>query len=252
VKKFYKGYKFSDTTSLFNGFVKDLYSKRVAYKKENNEVMQLSCKLLLNSLYGKFAQKIDSQEQHLHINSITPEMFDTCEIIEIKKDIFKVVKKIKPKFANFIIPIWSSYITSYARMKLFNALPKDVIYMDTDSIITRKDLGDSKRLGELKKEYSLKEVVVVKPKMYYYKDSDGFDYVKLKGVGKINKETFNSILDGKGTNITRFAKWKESLRRDLIPNQTINFIKNIDLEDTKRSWDKKFEIEPQTSKPLII
>ena len=38
------------------------YNKRLRYKEENNQMGNLFTKLLLNSLYGKFAQKVERKE----------------------------------------------------------------------------------------------------------------------------------------------------------------------------------------------
>lgn len=246
IKKFFKGYHFTDTINFFKDFVKDLYSKRLKYKKEGNDVMQMTCKLLLNSLYGKFAQNVQEETKIIHDNELTLNVYDEWEQVnEIRDNFYALKRKVKRPLSSFILPVWSSYVTSYARIKLHKALPKDIIYMDTDSLMTKRELGDSKELGGLKKEYKLNDVVVVKPKMYYFRDENNKEYVKLKGVGRINKEKFFNILDGNKTPIQRFIKFKESVRRSLVPNETLNFFKNINLEDSKRNWLNNFNPDSQ-------
>ena len=250
--KWYRGYHFTHSVNLFSNFVTDLYSKRLKYKEESNDIMQMSCKLLLNSLYGKFAQKIDHDEKILHENRLTTDLIDDADKIEtLKYGYHRLVKNQKRRYPAFIMPIWSSYITSYARLKLFNKLPKDVLYVDTDSIVTRESFENSKNLGDLKLEYKIDEFVSIKPKMY--KMTGSYDMAKLKGVGKPSVEKFDRIVAEGCIKMERFGKWKESLRRDIKANEIFSFVKKIDLEDTKRLWKKPFCLtDQQFSEPINL
>ena len=57
---------YTETFKPFDTFVNAFYNKRLEFKKENN-AMELVMKLILNSLYGKFAQK---EKQDLTINNM--------------------------------------------------------------------------------------------------------------------------------------------------------------------------------------
>lgn len=52
----YRGYTF-DQGDIFSGYVNALYSLRKQYPK--NHPMNMIAKLLLNSLYGKFGQRLE-------------------------------------------------------------------------------------------------------------------------------------------------------------------------------------------------
>lgn len=54
-----------DMAPLFHEYIVDLFTKRQKYKRENNLAYDALCKLLLNSLYGKFGQRSYKWEQVL-------------------------------------------------------------------------------------------------------------------------------------------------------------------------------------------
>jgi hypothetical protein len=108
-----KGLIFKPTPASINDIIPEYYAKRLALKKIGDE-SQYILKILLNSIYGKFAQKIGA--------------------------------------ASFRNLAWAGYITSYTRAKLLTAAwgRRDVIAFATDGIITEGEiegLSLSKELG---------------------------------------------------------------------------------------------------------
>jgi len=80
---------YTKTFKPFYNYVTDLYKKRMEYKKENSPLEQV-VKLHLNSLYGKFAQKYDINEQIYHIDSLTAKQFsDFINNTELYKSIVR-------------------------------------------------------------------------------------------------------------------------------------------------------------------
>ncbi len=57
-----KGYVFEKKGYIFKDFITELYEKRLNYKKEGNKGMESLVKLMLNSLYGRFAIKSESNK----------------------------------------------------------------------------------------------------------------------------------------------------------------------------------------------
>ncbi len=151
--------------SPFKKFVTNLYSER---KNSKNDLSKLILKLLLNSLYGKFAQKI--QNEYVYIKDyreqaeIIADLKNSGKLIKIvpfsesRKDCFLLVKNDKAEKTYNSIPVFSSYITSHARIKLLKNLIKykdyKPVYCDTDSIFFESDpkIKNSEKLGEWKKE----------------------------------------------------------------------------------------------------
>ena len=153
-----------DTVNLFKDYVIQMYSKRLMYKSEGNTMGNLFTKLLLNSLYGKFAQKVERKELGFIFEEPKPKkgyqwIFEPYRdsnvgIWKLVDDQGKVV--FKEGYNNVVS--FASYTTSMARIKLYEAVQDvyqyggEVYYTDTDSIISDIKIEDSKELGKLKIE----------------------------------------------------------------------------------------------------
>lgn len=199
-------------TEVFNPFVRfvdDLYEKRQYYKSINSP-LELIYKILLNSLYGKFAQKLEHGEILFIKNQKDKERLDTLidhnaiSAIQNKEQRFKIyspmqkLKEIEGKkydistifyvtdtenveYASFINPLISAYITAWARLELYTHIEYieqnngTLYYCDTDSLMTDLELPVSKELGALKKEIVSNDGIIVKPKVYYLKSNEKAD-----------------------------------------------------------------------------
>ncbi|MGI0074155.1 MAG: DNA polymerase [Nitrosotalea sp.] len=101
-------------------FIIEQYDKRMKLKKQGNK-QEVAIKIILNSMYGKTAQRVNNQ------------------------------------MGNLFNPVIASYITGFARAQLYkfvkdHQLEKYVVAFATDSIACRKKIPciDSKKLGEMK------------------------------------------------------------------------------------------------------
>jgi len=250
IKKVYKTYYYLENCDPFKSFVTDLYNKRLYYKSINSP-MGYVCKILMNALSGKFGQKFLNKDNYVSEELLNIEDFKCNTTPERVGDFFRIVEDREPSC--FCIPIWSAYVTAYGRIELHNYLKiSDPVYCDTDSLITKKQFKDSKELGELKLEYRIKKGILIKPKMYYIEYENKY-LSKVKGLGKrLCGIEFMNLISTKESEYKKFVKFKEALKRKLIPNQVISIIKHFNLEDNKRNWfKKKFNVkELQYSKPL--
>jgi len=282
ILKFGECIYYTKTFKPFEDYVIHLFTKRYKYKINKSPLEQV-VKLHLNSLYGKFAQKYDNNEQIYHINSLTGEQFENF----IKNKAFKsmvrgdyiyVTRKKATYIPTFIIPIFSIYTTAYGRTKLYEKIidigVDNVYYYDTDSIITDKILKtDDFQLGELKLEYSILKGKIVAPKVYSFEAEISMDigkknpikeeidiikkitkFIKVKGIPKLKSlKEFDNLIENKKVVYEKFVKFKEANSRDLKYNQIIMIEKNFKFEDDKRKWDKPFKPEElQTSSPIHI
>lgn len=247
---------YTQTFKPFNQFVDYFYKIRQKYKSEGNN-LQITFKLILNSLYGKFGQKkisgtrildpstlnVDNYNQLLDkINEFTQgEEYETDEKGRI------LVNYEKKYYGTNVYPIIASYVTSYARILMYDYIKHDeVIYTDTDSCICEKPLFEhSKELGKMKQEGFFRKCYIIKPKLYFL-GGDEEQEVKIKGLSRPSKEDFFSIVDGNTVKKIKFAKLNESFRRGLKVNQAMEVVKSFNLEDDKRTWTGK------TSKPLYL
>jgi len=262
-----KGVIYKDTFYPFKKYVDDLYKARWVYKNKKDPT-ELVIKLLMNSLYGKFGYKytdvttiINQKElgklyndKKIDINELN-DMF-TSSLDGGKHFTYKVKDPTPPLY---VIPILSIYIASFARIKmhqLMNRFPEDIIYTDTDSIITTRKYHTSNTLGELKLEDVIKELVVIKPKFYAYINNKGKASIRVKGVGRKIKtmtEFLEKLIIKQEVKYTKFSKFAESLRRGIPFNSKLEIIKHISIEDDKRKWQEKFNPNmAQCSKPLTI
>lgn len=145
-----EGYVFQSERTLFSGFVECLYGLRMENK---GDPIADVCKLLMNSLYGKFAIKEErSSTLYADIDTVN-EWIDKgkkVESIDFSENIWKVIEHVEPAYEHVGI---AGTITSQARVKLWESMDADTIYCDTDSIHTTKKMETSSKLGELKLEF---------------------------------------------------------------------------------------------------
>lgn len=265
IKRFYDSIYYTKNFVPFRDCIKDLYDLRMSYKKEGNEAMQIMIKTLMNGgLFGKFAQKINNKINVYPIKSLYTTSEGELYYMENKKK--KILHKfnIRGEYAFetieipfqipvFIMPVFASYTIALSRLKLHSNMEKDyksLVYVDTDSIITKRKLFDSsEKLGEMKLEKEIKEGIFCKPKFYFI-DGD----IKIKGVRNIKDFSKEDIFINK-RQIT-YDKWtriKESAIRKMPYGSIINVKKELDFEDDKRLWDESFStFKLEDSRPLKL
>lgn len=252
IKKVWKTFYFKENCIPFYNFVLDLYEKRKELKADDNP-MEKVVKIILNSLYGKFGQKFMNRDNWIPLPD-TLEELDKYNDFERIGDFIRIRQEFtEPR--SFCIPIWALYVTSYARLKLYDVIKRSrAVYCDTDSIVTQRDYPDNSGLGKLKKEMSIRYGIIVKPKFYALVDKNNNEYVKIKGLGtRLCYDDFTALLNNPSKTYTKFMKFKESMRRGFIPNEIQSITKNMSLEDDKRLWESTFSYnELQDSRALEI
>jgi len=240
--------------SPFVDFVDYLYNERF---KTDNELTIDRIKRYMNSLYGKFAQRI--QEEHIYIENIEKQYHVIQEHQQKKtfirfipfnaqrSDGFLVVKTAKKVDTSFAIPSFASYITSGARIILLKELYRiekfKPVYCDTDSIfyeINTDPYPSSKALGKFKLEN--KTITEIRGLKNYKYIENGEEKRRLKGVpnkavqiGPTSFEYFNLV------------KTKESLRRNIEAGTRIKRAKNI-----TGKYDKRIVFADGETKPIEI
>jgi hypothetical protein len=183
---------------------------------EKNEALRSIAKLLLNSFWGKFAQR-DNMTQCEYFTD--PAEYFRCvfdqenEVLSIKlvsEDMVMVNYRKQEDFVDTVPntnPIIASYVTCLARLKLYTyleQLQERVFYTDTDSVIYLTRPGDDFELpigsflGDLTDELSgygngayIGEYVSSGPKSYGFAVY-GEDGEKLAAIIKIRGFTLNS------------------------------------------------------------
>lgn len=241
--------------SPFIKFVDTLYSLRFA--ETDNELKKTIYKLIMNSLYGKFAQKIETESEYIEdvtLKSMVNYVNDLQKrnvLVKIdvfnseRKDCFLHIKRQTDFDLSYCIPLFSSYITSFARCMLFDRLIDfhkkgyGVLYCDTDSIFTKMDapIQQSNKLGKWKKEnYQVTGIGGLKN---YSVLKDGKEFFKIKGIRQDSKKTGDNTYTYK-----TLVKSKEALRRNITTGVLTERKKVISGNYTKRIVDKNGETKP--------
>lgn len=184
----------TETRLLFADYVNDLYAVRLKYQADGRPD-EVTVKLLLTSLYGKFAQNNDTGLQTL----ITPtgdydlEDYANDEPVVIAgREAFlrTAINNIQPPHVNVA---WAAEITSQARLRLLGGLltiDGTLIYSDTDSIHTTGKTDTSNRLGELKLEHEFPRATYYAPKEYGGIDKDGTPVLRAKGIPPAHRDEY--------------------------------------------------------------
>ena len=243
-----KGYKilkvfnylyYRNAKPYFQEFAKFIWLKRKEYKAQKNKGMDLLIKGTGNSLYGKFAQR-NSDDYFGKIEDVD-NLPDTCEFFDYNGEIWVRIKgELIP--AKFEFPCIASFITSYARIKLYNGMDanKDtLIYVDTDSLkLTEKATGIDigLELGQFQFEGAA-EYEFYRPKFYGE---------KCKGVPK-RAEIIERTAEHIKFKYKKPLREREAIRRHMAPNIWVEVIKIATFNDDKRVWKKD-----GSSDPLVI
>lgn len=180
--------------------------------EDTNAGLYAVAKLMLNSLWGKFAQDdnypdskdVFNEEEFWEI--VENDQFEVNSVILHDTIARTLVVRKKHKFAK--LPVFSNvaiaaYTTSYARIELYKTLAvlqRNVLYMDTDSVIFKRvpgiDIPTGPYLGELTSELKPSDYIVEfvsgGPKSYAYRTKNGVSVIKIKGF-TLNYEAQTSL-----------------------------------------------------------
>lgn len=247
------------TVRPFDSFITDHYAKRLQQKK-NNDPMQLMTKLVMNSHYGKYAFDYRTTNEIKHISHVSLKDIQRAKKVIEHGEYFELYyESYRP--TSYSIPIWSAYVTSYARILLHQVLrmkKETVIYCDTDSVfLVNDEIPNSDKLGDFKKENKepLNGCIFVRPK-FYYAEKPKVKGVKWKkeedGIERDPRELFLELLDTCRIDQEIFAKYRTVVkshdgtkRGKLQVNEIIQTEKTFDLNDTKRKWRETFTVDSQ-------
>ena len=134
-----------DKSPIFKTVIEKLNGFKEKASRENNVVDRTNVKLIMNSIYGKFAQRneeiIDVKESK-HNDVDTVYRIKEFGGLEVKSRIWQSKEYILERniLSQYSFPLISSVVTSNARMYLWKFIDEigiqNIAYVDTDSIIT--------------------------------------------------------------------------------------------------------------------
>lgn len=277
VNKYHQMLFFEKTTKIFQKFV-ETFEKLKNEDDDANSAKREYAKLILNSLYGKFGMRrefvtlFNVEDEDKVIKKVGNEY---SRIYNPHYD-KEMLLAITPAHAEYIRVHISAYITSMARLVLYEAMEVimeaggNIYYCDTDSIVCDVELPaemvDLKEFGKWKREYAAfpeNEFIAIAPKNYSIKFDENNVIKKQKGTPKkyLNKLTFDdykSMLEKKKTGeetyikigeVKQFTKSKTSLKNKLPMNTMKVIEKGVHLD---RMQKRIFDLEENTSKPVKV
>ncbi|PIC13628.1 hypothetical protein B9Z55_027722 [Caenorhabditis nigoni] len=217
---------------------------------ESNAGKRAVAKLMLNSLWGKFAQRVDRQNTEIIID---PGKFwalvhdSSLEIRDVRPVNSVLVVQYRQKEETLSSLKTSAihlaaYTTAHARLRLYRLMelvgPENICYTDTDSIIFTTPEGDlnpleteqGPYLGQLTNELSgvMSEFVTLGPKTYAYKEtlSNGEEKVVVKAKGI----TINSEVEKK-LNFERMKAMMQEVLQQVAPRTALLLPQHVMTRD---------------------
>jgi hypothetical protein len=211
-------------------YAQDIYERRM---NATDDAWKQILKILLNSLYGKFAE---SERKGKIVVNPSDRLMARPDALPggsgkryVMPGVYEFIEDRRVPHAH--VPL-SMHITAIARSVLtrYMRTASVVYYCDTDGFAC--DSADvfptGKELGKLKLEKVIESGHFEAPKLYAYKAQDAKDYtVKAKGFSRIlnpDDETedahrisyadFQKLLEGRELHVQQFARIKSNLRDD--------------------------------------
>lgn len=180
------GWKFKSVTGLFSSYIDYWMKTKIEATKEGNLGMRTLSKLMLNSLYGKFATSLKAKSKYPYLENdiVKYEMGDEEE----KKGLYVPIGAFITSYAREVTVRTSQAITDYS----INKYGKDLyIYSDTDSISTLLSVDEVKKfcniddvkLGYWKHENTFSRAKFIRQKTYL-KEIDGKIHITCAGMPK--------------------------------------------------------------------
>lgn len=227
-------------------YAADLYARRAAAKAAGQDFLALLIKYLLNAAYGKFGEHREKEEMVLHpwgegcphggehdaYDEETRETRASCVVPLFPGCILVRGEKSVPHEHVAV----ASHITAVARGTLYRFMAlcgEDLYYCDTDSIVTKRELPTSNKLGGLKLEYEITGARFVQPKLYdlVKKNSDGTETreIRSKGFSRLDAVQFDELVAGREVEVTRMYRIKEAARTGRFGARDKSFGKRIRL-----------------------
>ena len=210
--KILESYQYFDDnpTYPYKKFIESIYNKRLKFKEQNNP-LQLPLKIILNSIYGKTAQRVGN------------------------------------RMGNLFNPIIASTITGMTRAMLYDFVKKhgiehNVVSFATDSIITTRKLDvNSIKLGDFSHDNSASDVYVLQNGIYRFNGK-----WKKRGIGNLGNKQIEHLetieKDGKLYQVMKVLRVNR-LRTSILTNsiseigkfKTVERLVNLNA-DRKRAW----------------
>lgn len=242
---------FYESAPIFKSYVDRFYGIRQEFARAENPVFEHFCKILLNSLYGKFGQKADDW---CKIGDAPLEPDRVEDIIDADSgrrrklryllgEVFECVGS-GESYNSF--PAIAAHVTAYARAYLWHLIVtagrENVYYCDTDSLFVNSrgldnlsDYLDDNELGKLKIEYQTSTLSIKG-----LKDYETQDKTVLKGIKKDSTLVRDSTYS-----VEHWPTLQGTLRvSSALPYTTRRLTKTLNRRYTKGNVTHSGQVEP--------
>lgn len=188
LREIYAVCHFSNTYKVFKNFIDEFYGLKEQATIDKNESLRSFAKLLMNVGYGYTGMSRDDKVKLDSIDNIGKYKLSEITVNE-EMGYIEAPSEIKAEYIQVQV---ASYVTSYARLVLLQALREadkkgNVYYCDTDSIVTDSELPaeliDPTRLGAWDCESKPIKALFLRPKVYA-EVLETKTNIKFKGVSK--------------------------------------------------------------------
>jgi len=226
-------------------YMQDLYKMRSEAKQTDNG-LNLPLKILMNSLYGKFIERVRIL--------VEDGDFETCDFFDYDKNGKLRTYMYKYRTGNIFCPVYASLITSRTRLRLLDSMLRykdNVIACFTDSIFFDKPvMSSSREFGGWKKELE-GEMVLICSGVYSVR-TDNMVKTRLRGVATSrNIDLFELLRENRNATNLKFIQKKVMKLGEVMTfykkwsyndlNHFVELQKEIDLNgDRKRYWYNRF------------
>lgn len=236
----------------------EMMTELYAQRKSDRPEMQVAAKGLMNSFYGKFGQKPD---RNGCVFFPDPGDTDEGEWQSVDEESTTWLGKSTKDYVH-ILPQIASHVTSLARSIHYPYLLscRDLIYCDTDSMVTTDTIPNGPELGQMKLEHEgIQEFRAIGPKMYRMTLADGTQVEHAKGFGGWAKEKFEKgivehLADGGSVRVRGPMKLKGLIRSgDLRPREKTSKDGSLgNIKKLQKPIEKRTINHDGTTSPLRI
>ena len=243
---------FKNTYKVFKNFIEEFYSLKEIATLEKNESLRAFAKLVMNVGYGYTGMSRDDKTKLGSYQKYIDDKYEGQNVLYVDDELGYVELESEIK-ADYIQVQVASYVTSYARIILLEALREadkrgNVYYCDTDSIVTDvalpPELIDPTRLGAWDCESTPSKALFLRPKVYA-EVLENKTNLKFKGVSKetqkdLTFETYERLYD----DLINGVKDYEIIEKNKTLLRSIMYMtkKNIDM-DYYEIRDKKINLK---------
>jgi len=248
-------YLFEEDAYLFREYVDHFYK----LKTETEGAFRNIMKILLNSLYGKFAEHSEREELITDPDESLEGSYDYDDVFGYS------IRKVTRLRAHQLLGI-ATRVTTMSELKLYEyfeviqRLGGTIYYCDTDSIITDIRIPTGTELGGVKLEHEFIEGVFLAPKAYCLRTYDADHEIKivLKGFSNgfrqhVGIEEFRNALPPK-SDFTPFAEQviSPASLKQIHVRSLDGFVTMVQKKSMKEVYDKRKINGDLTTEPWVL